>query len=125
MHTLWYHGTVSGVAGPVLTAVNMLEAWVAQNCAGADVAAGASPRPAAPVTQGAVEGAARPNGGHGEGPGPAPVPQWVEALLLVLDVLLQERPRERGAVPPAPGQVRCAPYCSMRLRAHYPGPPLN
>lgn len=103
------------------TAVGMLEAWVAQNCASADAAAGTSPRAAAPGTQGAVEGAARPNGGHGEGPGPAPVPRWAEALLLVLDVLLQERPRERAAVQPQARQVRCSSLCHA-CQAHLPGP---
>ena len=86
----------------------MLEAWVAQNCASADGGAGSLPRPPTPAAQGRLEGV-----------GPASVPQWAEALLLVLDVLLQERPRERTAVQPEPRQVRCAPCSPMHLGARH------
>jgi hypothetical protein len=77
-----------------------MEAWLAVHGGGAGQPAG-TPGPArAP--------AARPDAGPAPaesvlGPGPVPVPRWIEALLLALDVLLQERPRP-GA--PARGAAR-------------------
>lgn len=94
------------------SAMGLLEAWLAAHGAGADAAAGSSPRGAtsrgAPAAMPATGAAATSRGGGAGGvlaegsgapdaSGVTPVPLWVNALLLALDVLLQERAVPRAA----------------------------
>jgi hypothetical protein len=88
-----------------------MEAWLAVHDVGAGQPAG-TPGPArapAPRAPDAGPAPAEP----GAGPGPVPVPRWVEALLLALDVLLQERPRPGAPARGAPRQVG-APWLSCQ-----------